>query len=105
MELLFVSLGGTILGLAARYLMPGRSTHGSVLVPALGTVIAAAVWVGLTWLGWKWDGGAIWWVSLIVSAVASAAIALVLARRRNQADLDMLHARMNNGAPGGSPAS
>ncbi|TDW30919.1 hypothetical protein [Cryobacterium psychrophilum] len=100
MELLFVSLGGTLLGLAARYLLPGRSTQGSVLVPALGTVVAAAAWVALTWLGWKWDAGAIWWVSFVASAVASAAIALLLARRRNQADLDMLHAGMNSGAPG-----
>ena len=41
MELLFVALGGAILGLGARYLLPGRHTHGSVLVPAIGVIAAS----------------------------------------------------------------
>ncbi|MDH6236175.1 hypothetical protein [Cryobacterium sp. CG_9.6] len=100
MELLFVSLGGTLLGLMARYLLPGRSTHGSLLIPAVGTVVAATVWVALTWLGWKWDAGAIWWVTLGVTAAASAVTALVIAKQRNQGDLNMLHRLMKSGTPG-----
>jgi hypothetical protein len=91
MELLFVALGGAILGLAARYALPRRLTHGSVLVPAVGTGVAALVWVALTWLGWAWDQGWIWWVSLIVAGVAAAVVDLLLGRRRKAADLQMLH--------------
>lgn len=102
MELLFVALGGALLGLAARYLLPGRSTMGVMLIPVLGTLVASAVWVALTWLGWKWDAGAIWWVSLGTAAAASAVTQLVLARRRNRSDSTMLHALMKSGAPGGA---
>jgi len=67
MELLFVVLGGAILGLAARYSLPRRHTYGSALVPAVGAGVAAVVWVALTWLGWAWDGGWIWVVSLVAA--------------------------------------
>jgi hypothetical protein len=91
MELLFVALGGAILGLAARYALPRRLTHGSVLVPAVGTCVAALVWVALTWLGWAWDGGWIWWVSLILAGIAAVVVDLLLGKRREAADLEMLH--------------
>ena len=99
MELLFVALGGTILGLAARYALPRRLTHGSVLVPAVGTLVASAVWVALTWLGWAWDGGWIWWVSLVAAALASVAVDLVVGRRREAADQAMLHSITRTGLP------
>ena len=99
MELLFVALGGAILGLAARYALPHRLTHGSVLVPAVGTLVASAVWVALTWLGWAWDGGWIWWVSLVAAALASVAVDLVVGRRREAADLAMLHSITRTGLP------
>ncbi len=51
MELLFVALAGAILGLGARYLLPHRHTHGSVLIPALGVSVACILWVALTWAG------------------------------------------------------
>jgi hypothetical protein len=99
MELLFVALGGAILGLAARYALPRRLTHGSVLVPAVGTLVASAVWVALTWLGWAWDGGWIWWVSLVAAALASVAVDLVVGRRREAADQAMLHSITRTGLP------
>jgi len=99
MELLFVALGGALLGLAARYALPRRHTHGSVLVPAVGTGVAALVWVALTWLGLAWDGGWIWWVSFVVAAGASVAVDVVLGRRREAADLTMLHSISKTGLP------
>lgn len=91
MELLFVALGGALLGLAARYALPRRHTHGSVLVPAVGTGVAALVWVVLTWLGWAWDGGWIWWVSFAAAAIAAVLVDIRLGTRRESADLAMLH--------------
>jgi hypothetical protein len=65
MELLFITLGGAVIGLLARYTLPYRHAHGSVLIPAVGAGAAAALWVALTWLGLKWNGGWIWWVTLV----------------------------------------
>jgi hypothetical protein len=42
MELLFVTLGGVILGLIARYVLPHRHVHGVVLIPAIGAAAAAS---------------------------------------------------------------
>jgi phosphotransferase system glucose/maltose/N-acetylglucosamine-specific IIC component len=99
MELFFVALGGAVLGLAARYLLPRRTTQGWVLVPAIGTAVASVVWVALTWLGWKWDGGWIWWVALGLAAVAAFTTDIVLSRRRSRSDQRMLHSLMKTGTP------
>ena len=97
MELLFVALFGALIGLGARYFLPGRSTQGSVLVPAIGTVGASFVWVLLTWFGWNWAGGWIWWVSLAAAAAASVVLNLMISRRRIHADQRMLHALAKTG--------
>ncbi len=99
MELLFVALFGAVIGLAARYFLPGRSTQGSVLIPAIATATASAVWVALTWLGWNWAGGWIWWVSLAASAAAAVVLNLVISRRRIHADQRMLQRLAKTGSP------
>jgi uncharacterized membrane protein YeaQ/YmgE (transglycosylase-associated protein family) len=90
MEILFVFLGGAILGLIARYSLPHRDEHGAVLIPAIGAVVATVVWVALTWLGWAWDGGWIWWASLGAAAIAVVVSDLVIGRSRVQADAALL---------------
>jgi len=86
MELLFVTLGGIVLGLIARYSLPWRQSHGLLLLPAVGGMVSAVIWVGLTWLGWAWDGGWIWWVALGGTAVVVAAAGLLIGRIRSTAD-------------------
>lgn len=90
MELLFVTLGGAIIGLGLRYAFPGRDTHGEALIPAIGAASASALWVALTWAGWKFDGGWIWVVTLVVAALLSAVVTLTITRRRRTADAVML---------------
>ncbi|MFF1877563.1 hypothetical protein [Leifsonia sp. NPDC058230] len=97
MELLFVALGGAILGLGARYLLPGRHTHGAVLVPAIGVIVASVLWVALTWAGLAWNGGWIWWITLGGTAVAVVVIDLLIGRVRNHSDERML-ANLTKGA-------
>ncbi|WP_285113379.1 hypothetical protein [Leifsonia sp. fls2-241-R2A-40a] len=92
MELLFVVLGGAIIGLAGRYLLPDRHTHGSVLVPAVGVIASAVLWVALTWAGLKWDGGWIWWITLLGTAAIVAVTDLTVGRLRTASDERMLHA-------------
>ena len=99
MELLFAALAGAVLGLIARYTLPGRSTQGPLLVPTIGTAVAALIWVGLTWLGWAYDGGWIWVVSLTVAALVAAGSQLTLARARNNRDARLMHEYTVNGVP------
>ncbi|WP_434317097.1 hypothetical protein [Leifsonia sp. P73] len=91
MELLFVALAGAILGLGARYLLPNRHTHGSVLMPALGVSVACVLWVALTWAGLKWDGGWIWWITLVGTGVVVVVADLVIGRLRSAHDDKLLH--------------
>ncbi|GAA3749123.1 hypothetical protein GCM10022239_25580 [Leifsonia bigeumensis] len=87
MELLFVVLGAALVGLGLRYLLPGRDTYGSAVLPAVSAAVAAAVWAGLTWIGWTFDGGWIWWASLVAGGVLAIATALILAPRRRHRDV------------------
>jgi len=86
MEILFITIGGAILGAIARYTLPGRLSSGAVVLPAAGAAISAVVWVVLTWFGMKWDGGWIWVLSLLITGLAVAALALWLPRHRAVAD-------------------
>jgi uncharacterized membrane protein YeaQ/YmgE (transglycosylase-associated protein family) len=91
MELLFVTLIGAAIGIILRYLVPGRHAYGAFLAPAVGGAVAAVVWSGLTWLGWKFDGGWIWVVSLAAGGLGALALELILPRVREQSDARMLH--------------
>ena len=51
MELLFIALAGVIIGLAGRYLLPWRATHGAALLPAIGGIAAMVLWVALLGTG------------------------------------------------------
>ena len=90
MELLFVVLGGVLLGALTRYTIPARHAYGALLLPALGGTVAAIVWAALTWAGLRFDGGWIWVWSLAAAGLASIALALLLPRRRREADDRML---------------
>lgn len=96
MELLFVVLGGAILGLAVRYILPGRDQHGAALIPAIATLAAAVVWVALTWAGMAWDGTWIWVASFAASAVVAIVADLVIVRTRTASD-DAMLARLQQG--------
>ena len=90
MELLFVCIAAASIGAIARYLLTGRSTHGVLLLPAIATAVAAAVWALLTWFGMPYDGGWIWVVTLTLSALAAVAAGILLPRRRREADARLL---------------
>lgn len=91
LELIYIIVLGMGIGLAVRYLVPGRSAHGLLLMPAVGTALAAVAWVAFTWLGWPADEPGIWFASLGVSLAGSVAAAILLARMRARADEHRLH--------------
>lgn len=89
---MFAVLGGVLLGFGARYVLPRRHSYGSLLIPAISAMVAAAVWEALTWAGWKYDGGWIWWASLVASGVCAIVAVLVISRVRTDADTRKLDA-------------
>jgi hypothetical protein len=90
MELLFVVLSGIVLAGGIRYLLPHRHSHGVLVLPALGGIVSAVVWAALTWLGWRFDGGWIWVVSLAIAVAVAAFVGVRIARRRVAADETLL---------------
>ena len=91
MELLFVLVIAAAIGGLVRYALPGRGTYGLFLLPAVAVVIAAIVWEGLTWLGWKYDGGWIWVVALGATLVGTVVVWLAVWRGRVRGDGNLLH--------------
>jgi hypothetical protein len=97
MELLFVTVIGAAFALGVRYLVPGRQTHGLLLVPMIGAAATAAVWAICVWLGLTFDGGWIWVISLVLGPLTALAVALVLPKRRATADDELLERLMKTG--------
>lgn len=97
MELIFAALAGILIGLGAWALARPRTAIGSALLPAVGGITALAWWILATWgaklLSMEWlQYGAPWiWIILaILTAAVCLPIALVLPRRRAEADADLL---------------
>lgn len=94
--MLFAVLGGLFLAIGVHFALPHRALRGSALLPAVGTAATAIVWSALTWLGWPFDGGWIWFVSIAVSPLAAVAVGLALPKRR-RADDDRLFETLAKG--------
>ena len=90
MELLFVVLIGAGLGFLGHYTLPGADTRGTILLGAVAGTVTAIVWVALLWLGFTFDGGWIWAISLVAAGVVTLVVALVLPGRRVRSDRAML---------------
>ncbi|WP_209561302.1 hypothetical protein [Frigoribacterium sp. PvP032] len=96
MELLFVVLGGALLGFVAHFALPAHDTRGVLLAPAAGAAVAAVVWEVLLLAGLRPDGGWIWVVALLLSGVAAVVVCRVAATVRRRRDGDLL-ARLTRG--------
>jgi hypothetical protein len=90
-ELLFVTVIGAGIGALVRYLLPRRGTYGVLVLPAVSAAVTALVWVGLVWLGWKFNATWIWVASLTAGGIAALVLGLVLPRRRIAHDARTLH--------------
>jgi hypothetical protein len=78
MELLFVALGGLIIGLIVRGIMPGKELSGFALVPAIATISIIVLWEALTWMGLPYSGFLIWGLSFGITIAATFGAALWL---------------------------
>ena len=99
MELLFVVLIGVLAGLLARGVLPHRQVTGVLLLPAIGGVSAAIVWVALTWAGLKWDGGWIWVATIAACLLTLLAANAWVTRARRREDENLFDRVSRSGAP------
>lgn len=86
MEILFAIVIGAAIGLVIRLIVPRRHEHGLMLLPMIAAAVTAVVWAALVWAGFTFDGGWIWWISLVLGGAASLATAIVLPTLRRNAD-------------------
>lgn len=86
MELLFVVLGGIVVGALAHVVMPWRAFRGVLVGPAVGGIAAAVLWEVLTWAGWGYGDTWIWIVALVGAAVVAIVVEWITGPRRVRAD-------------------
>lgn len=96
MELLFVVLGGALLGFVAHFALPAHDTRGVLLAPAAAGAVAAVAWEVLLLAGLRADGGWIWVVALVLASVVAIVVCRVAATSRRRRDGDLL-ARLMRG--------
>lgn len=95
MELVLVVTFSGLIGLALRYLIPGRAMHGLFVMPATGIVAGSLGWAIAVWVGLDPTGIWAWVVALGLSAAAPIALGVVLPKRRQAAD-DALWAQLTS---------
>jgi hypothetical protein len=86
-----VTVIAAFIGLALRYLLPGRGSYGLFLVPAIAAAATAAIWVGLVWLGLRFDGGWIWVIALVGGSAVTIVGTVLMVRARKVGDERRLH--------------
>ena len=93
MQIVYAVVVGAGAALVLRYLLPGRDTYGIALLPALGAAVTAAVWAGMSWLGFDFDSdwGWLWLASLGAAVVVSLVVGLLVGRTRERHDARQLH--------------
>jgi hypothetical protein len=78
---------------------------GVVLLPAIGGVSAALVWVALTWARMRWDGGWIWVATIAATALTVLGAASLISRARRRDDEALFDRIARSGPPAARAAS
>ena len=86
MEIAFLVVYATILGLVAPYVIGKREQYGE-LVPAIASLVAgSALWAILTWVGLKYNEGWIWVIVMLAMPAALFISTSYLAKQRDKLD-------------------
>ena len=86
MELVLVVTFSGLLGLALRYIVPGREYHALAVMPSAGVILGSLGWLVAIWVGLDASGPWGWVVSLGLALVGTLTLGIVLPRRRKTAD-------------------
>ncbi|MFD2674172.1 hypothetical protein [Gulosibacter bifidus] len=97
LELIFAGLFGILIGAAAIPFAKPLSTIGLALLPGIGGATALIYWVAASWAMrlfnltfLRYDAGNIWLYLVVIVAAVCFSIALMLPKRRAEADEDLL---------------
>jgi len=86
MELVLVVTFAGLLGLALRYIVPGRDLHGLAVMPSTGVILGSLGWLIAIWVGIDAEGPWGWIIALGLALVGTTALGIVLPKRRKAAD-------------------
>lgn len=86
MELVLVVTFAGILGLALRYIVPGREHHGPAVMPAAGVILGSLGWLVAIWVGIDAGGPWGWVIALGLALAGTTALGIVLPKRRKAED-------------------
>ena len=86
MELVLVVTFAGLLGLALRYIVPGRDLHGLAVMPSAGVILGSLGWLIAIWVGIDAEGPWGWIIALGLALVGTTALGILLPRRRKAAD-------------------
>ena len=86
MELVLVVTFAGIIGLALRYIVPGREHHGLAVMPSAGIILGSLGWLIAIWVGIDASGPWGWVLSLGLAVAGTTALGIVLPKRRIAAD-------------------
>lgn len=86
MELVLIVTAAGIIGLAARYSIPGRDRHGLALMPTTAIMIGSIAWTLCIWVGLSAITPWPWVISLGLTTLGVIAQGIILPKRRDAAD-------------------
>lgn len=89
MEILIILGYAAILGLVAPYLTTKSDEYGVLVPPTIAAIAGSALWIILTWVGFKYEEAWIWVIIMvampIVMIIVSQRIAAARAHAREEA--------------------
>jgi hypothetical protein len=82
MEIAFILVYGSLLGLMAPYIISGSENYGVLLPPAISLIYGYFVWAVFTWVGLSYNEFWIWAITMLgMPAVMIVGIQIIKARR------------------------
>jgi uncharacterized membrane protein YeaQ/YmgE (transglycosylase-associated protein family) len=82
MEIAFILVYGSLLGLMAPYIISGSENYGVLLPPALALIYGYFVWAVFTWVGLSYNEFWIWAITMLgMPVVMIVGIRIVRHRR------------------------
>ena len=85
MELAFILVYGSLLGLMAPYIISGKENYGVLLAPALSLVYGFVSWTVCTWIGLSYQDLWIWAITMLgMPAVMIFGVRFIRERRLKQ---------------------
>ena len=82
MQILIAFIIGAVIGMAAHFQLPQRSTRGVALGPIVGAFSAGLAWMILTWAGVGIDTPWPWLAALVVPIAVTYPVLILLTRFR-----------------------